>query len=113
MEAGFPDMSTVINIIFFLVVAIFLILAARMIMDNTQPKVVVSTFFFPVSYPAYMVSHIRGFCRKKGWSGLMTWIVTAVSCLAVCLLVYLAFKDRLAAGAGGLSGGIIDISPIV
>ena len=97
MEA--PDFDMIINIIFFLLVAAFLVVAAQMIMDRAEPKVVISTAFIP---PVF--SRFRG---KKGFEQLTISLTVAV----IVIFVLLATFQLITGGLSGVSGGIASILP--
>jgi len=106
MEIGFPDMSMVINIIFFLLVALFLIFAAKMIMERSEPKFVISVAFIPVSF--------RGLClSRKGFSGILKFIIMALVCFAVLIALFFLFSGEAMAMAGSIGSGLLDWVPFL
>ena len=109
MEPGFPPMEIIINIMFFVVVALFLILAAKTIMERSEPEFVISALL-PFSY----LGLHRGLCRgRKGFSSLVIFIILAVVVFAVLLLLFFVFKGDIIAMANSIAGGILDAIPFL
>ncbi len=104
MELGFPDMSMVINIIFFLLVALFLIFAAKMIMERSEPKFVISVAFIPAS--------LHGLSRK-GFEGILKFIIMALVCFAVLIALFFLFSGQAQAMAGSIGSGLLDWVPFL
>ena len=106
MEAGFPgDLDMVIKIIFFLIIALFMIVAAKMIMDKSTPEFVISSFIFPSCLGLY-----KG---KKGFSSLVIFIILAVVVFAVLLLIFFVFKGDIVAMANSIGSALTDVIPFM
>lgn len=100
--ADFPNSTLILNIIFFVLVAVFLIFTARMIMERSEPKFIIG-MTIPLSFPLLR--------KRKGFLGpdLLITIVLVVVVLIILILSWIFIGNPIDAIYSLVTTGILSI----